>query len=70
MKQKTHVTPKKSPTNKQADTLLRQIKTENAIKDLAKSNRQKGIIAPKSLTVSTSEKATATPTTTTKSKKK
>ncbi len=45
MKQgKTHVTPKKSPINKQADAVLRQIRRENAIRDLAKSNRQKGIV--------------------------
>ena len=64
-KGKTHVTPPSktsTATNKQADTLLRQIRMENAVKDLAKSNRQKGIIAPKSLAVSTSEEAT-TPST-------
>ena len=76
-KTKTHVTTPSNKTSssttattKQADILLRQIRTENAIKDLAKSNRQKGIIIPKSLTVSTSEKATTTPTQTIKSKKK
>jgi hypothetical protein len=46
MKQgKTHVTPKKSNTNKQADILLRQIKTENAVKDLLRSNKKMGIIS-------------------------
>jgi hypothetical protein len=48
-KGKTHVTPSNKitssavATNKKAENLLRQIKTENAIKDLAKSNRRMGL---------------------------
>ena len=53
-KGKTHVTPSppKSIINKQADTLLRQIRTENAVKDLVRSNRRMGIVVPKSVKVS------------------
>jgi hypothetical protein len=73
-KGKTHVTPNRTSssttTNKQADTLLRQIRTENAIKDLAKSNKKMRIVAPKSLSIS-SPSSTTTPTpTAAKSKKK
>jgi hypothetical protein len=69
-KTKKHYTPSKTSTatNKQADILLRQIKTENAVKDLVRSNKKLGIVTPKSVRVST----TTTPSTqtTTKSKKK
>ena len=36
---------------KQADTLLRQIRTENAVKDLVRSNRRMGIVVPKSMKI-------------------
>jgi hypothetical protein len=69
---KTYVTPARKPTstNKQADTLLRQIKTENAIRDLSKSNKRKGIVIPVSSDVSSSEVVTPSSTQTAKSKKK
>jgi hypothetical protein len=72
MKQKTHVTPKKSSTtssNKQADILLRQIRMESAVKDLAKSNKRMGIINTNNNNQPTTTQATQT-TTTAKSKKK
>jgi hypothetical protein len=69
-KTKKHYTPSKTSTatNKQADILLRQIKTENAVKDLVRSNKKLGIVTPKSVRVSTTTPSTQT--TTTKSKKK
>ena len=42
----------KSIINKQVNTLLRQIRTENAVKDLVRSNRRMGIVVPKSVKVS------------------
>jgi hypothetical protein len=66
MKQgKTHVTPKKSTTttNKQADILLTQMRMEQAVKDLAKSNKRMGII-------SSSNQPTTTQVTKSNSKKK
>jgi hypothetical protein len=65
MKKRTYVLSKS--TSEKADAILGQIRRENAVKDLLKSNKRMGIISTNNNQPTTTQ---ATQTTTAKSKKK